>query len=287
MSKVDASKRFSCDEIKRFRPEEMAQASVILVLGKRFSGKSVLIKDLMYRFREKVDKGIIFSGTNDATAFYSSVFPDIYVHKKYDPERLERIILKQIKKTKEQLKRTNSKDATPESTLFCLMDDVLADSGWKNDESMKDIFFNGRHYHFMFVLASQYPMAVPSDFRNNCDYTFIYSDKDIKNRKRLHENYCGMIPFESFNILMDEVCQNFRCLVIDNRKRDLADWRDVVSWYKADQREEFRFGSEAFWSYHEKYMMDSEDEQDNSRYWKGVVNKYGNEKVVQKIRMID
>lgn len=281
-------KRSHADEIKRFRPENMAQASVVLVLGKRFSGKSYLIKDLMYRFKDRVDKGIIFSGTEHANPFYSTVFPDMFIHKKYDNELLARIIFKQSKVAKTQLKETHSKSATPRSTLFVLMDDCLADSGWKSDDTMKEIFFNGRHYHFLFFLASQYPMAVPPAFRSNADYTFIYSDKDIKNRRRLYENYCGVVPtFDEFAMLMDEICQDYRCLVVDNRKKDHADWRDVIYWYKADERGEFRFGSEAFWRYHEKYVMDSDDENDESAYWKSVVNKYGNNKSVQKIRMVE
>lgn len=275
-------------DIKRFRPEVMAQASVVLVLGKRFSGKSVLIKDMMYRFRDRVDKGIIFSGTEHAAPFYSRVFPDMYIHKKYDPERLERIIDKQSRVTKNQLLKTQSHAATPQSTVFVLMDDVLADNGWRNDETMKEIFFNGRHFHFLFFLASQYPMAIPAPFRTNADYTFIYSDKEKKNRKKIYENYCGMVPsLEEFEMLMDQVCQNYTCLVVDNRKKDHTHWTDSVFWYKAEERDDFRFGSEGFWRYHEKYIKDLDDENDTSAYWKGVVNRYGDNNVMQRIRLID
>lgn len=287
---MSRSKSFSLDalpDIKRFIPGQMAQTSCILVLGRRFSGKSVLIKDLMYRMKDRINKGIIFSGTEHANPFYGTCFPDIYIHKKYDGDLLERIVQKQSKVASMQLKESKSKVATARSTLFVLMDDCLADSNWKSDDSMKEIFFNGRHYHFLFLMASQYPMAVPASFRNNADYTFIYSDKDIKNRKRLYENYCGMVPtFELFNELMDQVCQDFRCLVIDNRKRDHNDWTDVVSWYKAEEREDFRFGSEEFWKYHEKYIRDSNDDDEQADYLKCVVNKYGTNNI-QRIRLVD
>ncbi len=248
----------------------------------------MLIKDLMFRLKDSVDKGLIFSGTEHASPFYGRIFPDIYIHKKYDNNKLERILVKQSKIASQQLKETNSKEATPRSTLFVLMDDCLADAGWKNDETMKEIFFNGRHYHFLFVLASQYPMAIPSAFRNNADYTFIYSDKDVKNRRRLYDNYCGMVPsFEVFTMLMDSVCNNYRCIVIDNRKRDHADWRDVVSWYKAEEHDDFRFGSKAFWSFHERNIKDSDDENEETDYMKSVANKYGDKSTTYKIRMIE
>lgn len=266
-------------EIKRFKPEIIAQASVILVLGKRFSGKSILIKDLMYQFRERVDRGIIFSGTEHAAPFYGEVFPDIFVHPTFDNNILEGALHRQIKIKKKQLRETQSDKATPKSTLFVLMDDCLADTQWKSDKNMKEIFFNGRHYHFFFILASQYPMSIPAQFRSNSDYTFIYSEKDQKVRRKIWENYCGIVPtFEEFSALMDTVCTNYGCLVVNNRERDKVAWQDAIFWYRAEMHEPFRFGSPLLWKYHDMYIKDSDDEDNDNDYLRQVVQRYGDKK---------
>lgn len=274
-------------DIPRFQLSYMALASVTLILGKRFSGKSLLMMDVLYHRRNDINKGLIISGTEHASPFYEQAFPSIYISQKYEPAKVEKLLASQAKKCKQQHRITGSKDATAKSTVFMLMDDCLADNQWRNDETLKEIFFNGRHYHLNFYLTTQYPMAVPAQFRNNADYTFIYSDKDVKVRHKIYENYCGIIPsYEIFAELMDEVCTDYRCLVLDNRRRDKANWRDVIFWYKADTHESFRFGNDAFWEYDERYKLDS-DAEDDDEYLRSVVHRYGDkEKPRMKIVMI-
>ena len=236
-------------------------------------------------------KGLIFSGTEHANPFYGKFFPDIYIYKSYNSDLVGAVIEKQSKRTKIHNMQTDGAPGTPETMMLMLMDDCLSDQKhWISDPNLADIFFNGRHYHIGFFLTTQYPMSVPSKFRNNSDYTFIYSDKDVKNRMRIHENYCGMIPREDFKILMDQVCTDFRCLVIDNRKKDHADWREVVKWYKAEDHGQFRFGSKSFWNYAEAYQKgDSDDDKDaqDISYIEKVAARYGKPRSTIKVNILD
>ena len=40
----------------------------------------------------------------------------------------------------------------PENNMFIVLDDMLHDAqSWKKDKTIKSIFFNGRHYNFLFI----------------------------------------------------------------------------------------------------------------------------------------
>ena len=46
------------------------------------------------------------------------------------------------------------------------------------DELVKEIFFNGRHYKLLFLLAMQAPMGIPPDLRTNIDFTFLLKNNN-------------------------------------------------------------------------------------------------------------
>ena len=61
--------------ILKFNIKEMAVNSKVAIIGKPATGKSTLIKDLLYQHRKRFSGGIIMSGTEDSTGFYSGVLP--------------------------------------------------------------------------------------------------------------------------------------------------------------------------------------------------------------------
>ena len=58
---------------------------------------------------------------------------------------------------------------------------------------MRLLFMNGRHWKIMLVITMQYPLGVPPNLRTNIDYAFILRAPYINNRKRIYENYAGMV----------------------------------------------------------------------------------------------
>ena len=89
--------------LKKFDIKNITQDSVILFIGKRCTGKSWLVRDLLYHNR-KMPIGTVISGTESANSFYSSIIPSIFIHGEYT----EKIISSVLKRQRLALKKMKS-----------------------------------------------------------------------------------------------------------------------------------------------------------------------------------
>jgi hypothetical protein len=252
-------KKFDMKSIS-FKSNE-SKGPVIVLIGKRDTGKSFLVRDLLY-YHQDIPVGSVISGTEEGNGFYCKMVPRVFIHNEYNTVIIENIlkrqrtILKQIKKEMETYKRT-----TIDPRAFVILDDCLYDNTWARDKMMRLLFMNGRHWKIMLVITMQYPLGIPPTLRTNIDYVFILRENYIANRRRIYDNYAGMFPtFESFCQVMDQCTENYECLVINNNVKSNK-LQDQVFWYKADNHNDFKLGSKEFWDLSKNYNPDDEDEE--------------------------
>ena len=262
-------KKFDMKSIS-FKPNEN-KGPVVVLIGKRDTGKSFLVRDLIF-YQQEIPIGTVISGTEEGNGFYAKMVPKLFVHNEYNTAIIENIlkrqrtVLKQIKKEMESYKRS-----TIDPRAFVILDDCLYDATWTRDKMMRLLFMNGRHWKVMLIITMQYPLGIPPALRTNIDYVFILRENYIANRKRIYENYAGMFPtFESFCQVMDQCTENFECLVINNNSKSNK-LQDQVFWYKADSHNDFRLGSKEFWELSKGMNSDDEDE----KYDPGSAKKRG------------
>lgn len=251
-------KKFDMKSIS-FKPNEN-KGPVVVLIGKRDTGKSFLVRDLLY-YQQEIPIGTVISGTEEGNGFYGKMVPKLFIHNEYNTAIIENIlkrqrtVLKQVKVEMETYKRSNI-----DPRAFVILDDCLYDNTWARDKMMRLLFMNGRHWKIMLVITMQYPLGIPPTLRTNIDYVFILRENYIANRKRIYENYAGMFPtFESFCQVMDQCTENYECLVINNNSKSNK-LHDQVFWYKADNHNDFRLGSKEFWEL-SKNMKDEEDDE--------------------------
>ena len=252
-------KKFDMKSIQ-FKPNEN-KGPVIVLIGKRDTGKSFLVRDLLY-YQQDIPIGTVISGTEEGNGFYGRMVPRLFIHNEYNSAIIENIlkrqrtVLKQVKKEMETYKRT-----TIDPRAFVILDDCLYDNTWSRDKLMRLLFMNGRHWKVMLVITMQYPLGIPPTLRTNIDYVFILRENYIANRKRIYENYAGMFPtFESFCQVMDQCTENYECLVIHNNSKSNK-LNDQVFWYKADNHNDFRLGSKEFWELSKGLPEEDQEEQ--------------------------
>jgi hypothetical protein len=233
---------------------------VVVLIGRRDTGKSFLVRDLLY-YHQDIPIGTVISGTEEGNGYYSKMVPKLFIHNEYNTAIIENIlkrqrsVLKQIKKEMETFKRS-----TIDPRAFVILDDCLYDATWSRDKMMRLLFMNGRHWKIMLIITMQYPLGIPPALRTNIDYVFILREPYIANRKRIFENYAGMFPtFESFCQVMDQCTENYECLVINNNAKSNK-LQDQVFWYKADSHNDFKLGSKEFWELSKNINSDDEDE---------------------------
>ena len=251
-------KKFNMRDIS-FRPDEN-KGPVVVLIGRRDTGKSFLVRDLLY-YHQDIPIGTVISGTEAGNGFFSAHVPKLFIHDEYNTAIIENIlkrqkqVLKQIKREMEAYKRTNI-----DPRAFVILDDCLYDNKWTKDKMMRLLFMNGRHWKIMLIITMQYPLGIPPNLRTNIDYVFILREPYIANRKRIYENYAGMFPtFESFCQVMDQCTENFECLVINNNAKSNK-LHDQIFWYKAQSHTNFKLGSKEFWEISKD--MNSDDEED-------------------------
>ena len=251
-------KRFDMKSIS-FKPNE-SKGPVVVLIGRRDTGKSFLVRDLLF-YHQDIPIGTVISGTEEGNGFYSKMVPKLFIHNEYNTAIVENIlkrqrsVLKQIKKEVETFKRS-----TIDPRTFVILDDCLYDNTWSRDKMMRLLFMNGRHWKVMLIITMQYPLGIPPALRTNIDYVFILREPYIANRKRIFENYAGMFPtFESSCQVMDQCTENYECLVINNNAKSNK-LQEQVFWYKADSHNDFKLGSKEFWELSKDMHSDDEEE---------------------------
>jgi hypothetical protein len=243
-------------QIHQFKPEKMVKHPAIILIAKRGSGKSFLIRDLIYSLHtyQQVPCGVVLSPTDKMSSYYKDFFPDLYIHYEINTEIFDKILKRQeLMIEKRKIKFFKGKKLDVRALL--VMDDCGSKKQtWVKDEKILDILMNGRHFKLTYILAMQYSLGIGPDLRGNFDYIFLLNEDFHTNKKRIYEHYAGM--FEDFKIFLrvfKECVENYSCMVIDNRKPS-DDISQKVFWYKGKNRSgQFTFGSKAFRKYHEKY----------------------------------
>lgn len=225
--------------IKPFDMNKLKKESIVVCIGKRNTGKSFLIKDILYH-KKDIPMGLVISRTDHLCHFYDKFIPSMVIHKEYSAEVVDKLFKRQ---------ETALNNVWNDPHCFLLFDDCLSDaSAWSKDKRIKEIFFNGRHYKLLFLLTMQSPMGIPPNMRTNIDFTFILKNNNSSDREKIYKNYAGMFPTrEIFEKVLDECTEDYHCLVINNTTNSNA-LEDQVFIYKATNHEEFKMFSDSVWN---------------------------------------
>jgi hypothetical protein len=234
MSKQQESENL---EIKEFDPKSIEIGSVCMLIGKRHTGKSFLLKNLLYHFKDKIPIVYVCSGTEHVEPFYEKFIPKIFIKVKHDHNYLAKLYDRQIKAKQEEWCNKN---------ISIVYDDQLHDKNWFKDELIAETFYNGRHYSITSFFASQTPLGLPSNYRSNIDYIFLMKCPQQESREKLWKYYGGIFPSKRlFLATLDACTEDYGCLVLNNRTNS-SKLTDQVFFYTANNCD-FRMCPESFW----------------------------------------
>jgi hypothetical protein len=80
--------------LKRFDMKGIPQDAVCVFIGRRRTGKSTLVKDLLFHHRA-MPMGTVISGTEESNSFYSKLIPPIFIHGEYSPAIISNFVKRQ------------------------------------------------------------------------------------------------------------------------------------------------------------------------------------------------
>jgi len=216
----------------------------IFIIGKPNSGKSTLIKSLFYNKSQIIPVGVAMSGTESETGFYKKFMPDAYVFDEYDPEAISKCIIRQKGARKHMIN----------PWLILIVDDCMDDPSVFNKAPQPGLYKNGRHWKMLYIVSLQYALDVRPHIRSNTDGVFIFRESNIAIRKKLYDNYAGIIPsFSLFEQIMDSITGDYTALYIQN-SANTNDWKECVFYYKAPIINDFRFGCQEYRGYAHKIL---------------------------------
>jgi len=234
--------------INKFNLDQMVQNPSILIIARRSSGKSFIVREILNHYKN-IPAGLVISPTDRMNSFYKHLFPDLYIHYDTKDITLKKILLRQAMMID---RAKNSENEIDPSAVTVMDDNLPKKKSWTKDENIMEILMNGRHYQLTTMVTMQTPLGITPDMRANFDYIFLLRDDSMINKKKLWNNYAGMFPtFDSFEKVFDECTKDYRAMVIDNRN-PCDNIQEKVFWFKAKECS-FMFGSKEFQDFHTKY----------------------------------
>lgn len=254
--------------LKEFRMEWIGDNKILIFIGKRNTGKSVLVIDYLY-YNQDIPFCTCISPTDDLNPTFRYHVPSRFIFDTYTPELVDSF-LKRQKNMVKKMKRAQFgngdiryKDVDPRGLL--IMDDCLADAKqWKNDPNVEWIFMNGRHAKITLILTMQYQVGIPPGLRTNIDFYFLCKETKRVEKEKLWKYYAGVFPtFDMFAQVHNQVTKDYGCMVIDNTSQS-DKLEDQVFYYKATPRApgSFKICYDEFWVNNEDYIKTDDDDGD-------------------------
>lgn len=208
--------------IKKFDPRGIKEHRIIFLIGKRHTGKSRLMLDLLSQM-PAFDFAMAFAPTDDTIETFRTFLPSSCVYSNFSHDKLERLLSLQRELIRRGKKRS----------VLLILDDCLYQKNTLKSTAMRDLFFNGRHLHVSMICAAQYCMDVEASVRANIDYVMTMRDSTITNRQKLHKNFFGQFErFAEFDKVMAACTQNYSSLIMDATVPSTVA-TECVFWYRA------------------------------------------------------
>jgi hypothetical protein len=243
--------------LKRFDPTAIKPHRIILVVGKRGTGKSVLQRDLMYHMRDSIDFGLAMTPTEETADMFREHMPDDWIYHGFSVAKLDTMLGLQ----RELIKHRKSR------RLMLILDDCMYDKRILKGIGIRDLFMNGRHLNICMCNAMQYVMDMGPDLRTQVDYIFALRENIISNKQKLWKYFFGMFEkYEDFAKVMDKCTDGHSAIVMDNTTGS-NNIEDCIYWYKAQHETlpEFRMGKDVYWTLADRCQRPSEEIEDEDR----------------------
>lgn len=234
-------------KVKKFDSTTISYARIIFLIGRRNTGKSVLMRDLLFHM-PRPDYVLAMAPTSDSIEMFKEFLPEACIFNYFSQDKLDSLIQLQKRLVASGRKRN----------IMLLLDDCLYQKGVLKSASMRHLFFNGRHDNISMLCAAQYLMDIDSALRNNIDYLFVLRENTLVNRKKLFTYYFGQFAkFDDFEKVFAACTNDYRAIVLDNTVSSTSA-TDSIRWYKASQEiPAFQLCRAVHWKWSEENKSDT------------------------------
>ncbi len=191
-------------EINKFSiPETCITA---LIIGKRSTGKTRLIQDLIVK--QELD---IHLAINHIATEYKDYTNNVFTE--YDISIIDKFI----------------KESHINSKQCVVFDNCIYLPKWLENNSVCNLFMK----KINIFLSMSYPLSIPEILDDRINYIFLFKDSNMSNKRLIYNKYCSkFITLYKFFELFDEITSDdHKCLVINKFARS---YNELFMWYKAE-----------------------------------------------------
>ena len=235
------------DRFKKLNVSQLRSTSCCMLVGRRGTGKTVLMKNLAYHMfaskcqgGEEIHMAVVFSPTEKMQHVFDTFVPKCFIYTEYRED-----IIEQLLATQRELIEKNGHT----KTILLILDDLAYDRKFFTTKAFRELVMNGRHCKIFIMCAVQYVMDIPTAIRGNIDVSFSMSDNSAQVRDRLWSNLFSQVPRRDFPKLFDKLTDNRKAIVSLNSSNSNK-LEDTLFWYRADPEncpQKFMLGLPIFW----------------------------------------
>lgn len=198
---------------------------VFVFIGRRKSGKTVMLLHYMRTVRHDYDYVLVLSPSKPSLRDFAEVVPSLFCHDTWDPDYIEHVYNEQEKVF----------ETTGKRMLL-----VIDDFGYKrkkvfNSPIFQKLLMNARHAGICLAFTLQDAVSLEGDGpRGQIDYVFMAPEKAPNLRKRLRDlfNVC-FDPPKLFDQAFVALTQNYSQMIVIQADTGSMEVSDNVFWHKA------------------------------------------------------
>lgn len=241
---------------QRFDPSTIRHDATVVLFGKRRTGKSYALRELLWYKKDVYPYYLIFTGTK-INGFWQKYFPERFIHDGFLPELLGRFMDMQAKLVEDLMSDPANLDENGEldadrcevNPWKCLvLDDVISeDKAVKYSKLLEQLFTKGRHYRIAIYLCSQYAKGVNTVMRGNVDYLITFRQKQLLQMESIAKDFLtdGMDIKQAYALLR-KYAHGHQAVVIDVANI-AGDPSETIFLWEAKDPGKFILGCREFW----------------------------------------
>lgn len=236
--------------------------ATMLIFGRRRTGKSTFIRDLIFQLAGWFPRALVFSKTDHMNHIYEEHFPKESIKKDMNNDLLGAILEFQLSLINHDRKDELMEEDPNYFRCMFIFDDMVDDPNQiRYSIPLNKIFTQGRHFKALGIFATQYFKAFSPSMRTNLDYGVIFATGDEDTRENLKKLFGEGVDKYMFYTMMNKYTRNHMCMIADNSNPAEVRIKKKFKWYKArlpDELGEFYMGNDAFWANEEGGEVDGD-----------------------------
>jgi len=119
-------------------------------------------------------------------------------------------------------------------SLYLIFDDQSCRKSQFKNETIRELYMNGRNQDIYVINSSQYALDAGPDIRNQQDVVIVCKDNIQANLEKLWKHFFGVFKnYRDFRKVFLQCTKNYECLVLDRRTKSNR-LEDMLFWWKAD-----------------------------------------------------